>query len=105
MIDDLLFAVSTPLGFTVRVMRTRWALVTTIKHPAMYGREEDVQNTLRMPDEIRRSRSDDNVLLFYRLERYRRWTCVVVKQLDDEGFLITTYPTDAIKEGEPIWTR
>ncbi len=32
-----------------------------------------------------------------------RWICAVVKRLNGEAFLITTYPTDAIKEGEPIW--
>ena len=65
----------------------------------------DVQDTLRTPDEIRRSRSDPVVYLFYRLERLGRWICAVAKQLNDEGFLITAYPTDAIKEGERIWRK
>jgi len=60
---------------------------------------------LRTPDEIRRSRSDPAVLLFYRLERPGRWICAVAKRLNDEGFPITTYPTDAIKEGERIWSK
>ncbi len=25
--------------------------------------------------------------------------------VDDRGFLITAYPTDAIKEGTPIWPK
>jgi len=29
----------------------------------------------------------------------------VAKRLDSEGFLITAYPTDAIKEGEWIWSK
>jgi len=45
------------------------------------------------------------VLLFYRLERPGRWICAVAKRLNDEGFPITTYPTDAIKEGERIWSK
>ncbi|ADE13477.1 hypothetical protein Nhal_0277 [Nitrosococcus halophilus Nc 4] len=71
----------------------------------MRGREVDVQHVLQVPDEIRRSRSDPAVFLFYRLERPGRWLCAVVKRLNGEGFLITTYPTDAIKEGEQIWSR
>lgn len=30
---------------------------------------------------------------------------VISKEEDDSGFLITAYPTDAIKAGETIWTR
>ena len=29
----------------------------------------------------------------------------VAKRLNGEGFLITAYPTDAIKEGEQIWVK
>ncbi len=50
--SDLLFDVLTPLGFRVRVTRTYWELIITVKHP-----------------------------------------------------LITTYPTDAIKEGVRIWHK
>ncbi|MGI9175967.1 MAG: DUF4258 domain-containing protein [Rhodothermales bacterium] len=103
--DDLLFDVPTPLGFTVRVTRAYWALITTVKHPVMAGRVADVQETLARPDEVRRSRSDRAVYLFYRRERAGRWTCAVARRLNGDGFLITTYPTDAIKEGERIWPR
>lgn len=105
MAEDTLFEIPTPLGFNVRVTHTYWELIVTIKHPIMCGCEADVQEVLRAPDEIRRSRSDPAVLLFYRLERPGRWLCTVTKRLDDEGFLITAYPTDAIKEGEQIWKK
>jgi hypothetical protein len=105
MADDLFFEVDTPLGFSVRVTQSYWELIVTIKHPVMLGREADVQDTLREPDEIRRSRNDPTVHLFYRIERPKRWICAVAKRLDGEGFLITTFPTDAIKEGERIWSK
>jgi hypothetical protein len=76
-----------------------------IKHPVMRGREADVQDTLRMPNEIRGSRSDPAVYLFYREADPNRWICAVVKRLDGEGFLVTTYPTDAVKEGNRVWSR
>ncbi len=31
--------------------------------------------------------------------------CVVVKHLEQEGFLITAFPTKGMKEGETIWTK
>lgn len=103
--DDLLFEILTPLGFRVRVTRTYWELIITVKHPVMAGHENDVRDTLENPSEIRQSRSDLAVYLFYKPKRIGRWVCAVAKRLDGEGFLITAYPTDAIKEGERVWPK
>lgn len=100
---ELAFEALTPLGFTVRCSTAWWEHVTTVKHPVMQGRAEDVAETLRAPSEVRRSRRDGAVHLFYRPEGPARWTCVVVRREDGTGFLITTYPTDAIKEGDHVW--
>lgn len=102
---DILFEARTPLGFTVRVTRDYWKIITTVKHPVMAGCEAEVQATLESPEEIRRSKSDADVYLFYRSRRHRRWVCAVSKQEGETGFLITAYPTDAIKEGERIWPK
>ena len=101
----LLFDVLTPLGFRVRVTVERWQLITTVKHPVMAGRDAVVKSTLENPDQIRQSRSNPHVLLFYRAEGSSRWVCAVARQADDQGFLITAYPTDAIKEGTPLWPK
>jgi len=69
----------------------------------MAGREALVKSVLETPDEIRQSRSDPQVLLFYKGEAPKRWTCAVAKRAEDNAFLITTYPTDAVKEGIRIW--
>jgi hypothetical protein len=103
--SDILFEVSTPFSFRVRVIRTYWEFIVTVKHPVMRERATAVQDVLQSPDEVRQSRSDPAVFLFYRAEIPGRWLCAVVKRLNAEGFLITTYPTDAIKEGERIWSR
>ena len=102
---DLFFEVMTPLGFRVRVTHAYWELIVTIKHPVMAGREEDVKKTLEQPDEICQSKSDQTVYLFYKAEREKRRICAVSKQTGEEGFLITAYPTDGIKEGVPIWHK
>ena len=101
-----LFEVETRLGFRVRLSAIRWQLIVTMKHPVMRGRETAVEDALREPDEIRQSKTDLSVYLFYKLELPLRWICAVAKRVDDrDGFLITTYPTDAIKEGTRIWTK
>jgi len=102
---DVLFEVMTPLGFRVRVTHGYWDLIVSVKHPVMAGREDDVRNALENPDEIRQSKSDEDVYLFYKAEREKRWICAVSRQTGDTGFLITTYPTDAIKEGVQIWHK
>ena len=73
--------------------------------PAMKGREFEVKSALESPDEVRQSKSDVSVLLFYKTEALKRWVCAVTKRSDEEGFLITAYPTDAIKEGTKIWPK
>ena len=102
---DLLFEAQTPLDFSVRVTRSYWKLIVTVKHPVMAGKESEVQEALENPEEIRLSRRDPSVYLFYKPESIRRWVCAVTKQMDGEAFLITTYPTDAIKEGVRVWPR
>jgi len=104
--DVPLLTVATRLGFTVRVTRRQWQKIVSEKHPVMAGREDDVRRVLSDPEEIRQSKSDPTVFLFYAGERPGRWLSAVVKKADnDDGFLITAYPTDAIKEGERRWTK
>jgi hypothetical protein len=67
-------------------------ITATEKHPALVGREAEARDTLSDPDEIRRSRKDSRVLLFYRGHK-PRWICAVVRRDDGAGFLIT------------VWTR
>ena len=102
---DVLFEVRTPLEFSVRVTRARWELIATTTHPVMAGRESSVRLALESPDEIRQSRSDPDVLLFYKAEEARRWVCAVTKHAREEALLVTAYPTDAIKEGVRVWPK
>ena len=40
--SDVLFDVITPLGFHVRVMRSYWNTLVSVKHPVMAGHEKDL---------------------------------------------------------------
>jgi hypothetical protein len=103
--DDLFFEAQTPLGFIVRVASERWTMIVTAKHPVMAGRQHLVRAALESPEQVRQSRIDPQVLLFYKAEATKRWTCAVAKQAAERAFLITAYPTDAIKEGVRIWPK
>ncbi len=78
--------------------------IVNSKHPVLAGRAKDIEDTLREPDQVRRSRKDPAVFLFDR-GGPSRWLCAVTRRQNCSGFLITAYLTDAIKVGEQLWTK
>jgi hypothetical protein len=104
--DETLFSVATVLGITVRITKNQWGRIVSVKHPVLAGKEDDVRLVLSDPEEVRQSKDDPEVFLFYRLHGPGRWLCAVAKKVDnDDGFLITAYPTATIKVGERRWTK
>lgn len=102
---DALFEVRTPLGVLVRTTEGYWREIVENKHPVMAGKLGLVERALEDPEEVRRSRSDPHVFLHYQKEQGTPyWVCAVVKHLNGEGFIITAYRTDRIKEGDRVWT-
>jgi len=98
---EVMFSVPTSLGFSVRTTREYWTLILR-KHPEVAGKEDEVRRCLQDPEQVRRSKQDRAVYLFYRaLVPYH--LVVVVRRLNGDGFIITSYITDKVKEGEPIW--
>ena len=97
----ILFSIVTPLGFTVRTTESYWTLIQS-KHPEITGMLGLIKDILKMPDFVTQSKIDKDVFLFYRkINNY--WLCSITKCLGIEGFLITTYITDKIKEGKKVW--
>jgi hypothetical protein len=73
----------------------------------MMGLERTIQQTLEVPEAVRRSTSDPvRVRLYYR--RFGgpvvkdRYICVVVKLQGDDAFVLTAYITDSVKRGDPV---
>jgi|SRR3989338_6244833 len=100
----ILFEVKTKAGILVATTQAYWSLITHMKHPTLKGKEKEVKRALCDPDEIRISKKDRAVLLFYRkIEKH--YLCVVVKFLKKRGFIVTAYFTDKIKEGQLKWKR
>ncbi len=70
----------------------------------MRGKKDLVKDALKHPQEVRQSKTDPNVYLYYRREPETPYhVCVVVKHLNGGGFIVTTYRTDRIQEGERRW--
>ncbi len=62
---EVLFDVMTPLGFRVHCYQAYWQEKILASHPIMEGRVEDVKQALMTPDEVRTSRTDEAVYLFF----------------------------------------
>jgi len=102
--QNIHFEVKSKLGILVDTTKIYWDVITHTKHPTLRGRESDVKRVLSEPDEIRSSKKDKSVLLFYR-KFDNRYLCVVVRFFKKRGFIITAYWTKKIKEGELKWRR
>ncbi|MCG6550802.1 MAG: hypothetical protein L7F77_00635 [Candidatus Magnetominusculus sp. LBB02] len=98
------FAIDAKSGRTIRTTYSHWDLITKIKHPEIADKEAEVLKCLLNPIEIRRSSEDSDVHLYY-LPLLRHYICVVARHLNGDGFIITAYITDKIKEGETIWKQ
>ncbi len=92
-------------GRSVRLTDERVAHI--LQHQEMTDMAQEVERVLQFPTEVRISRSDESVRLFY--EFYAKtmvggkWLCVVVKYGAENAFVVTAYLTDRLKAGDTIW--
>ena len=94
-------------GRRVRLSAERRAHI--LGHPEMTGMIGGVTETLRSPEWVVRSSSDERVRLYYRTYFGTavgdKYLCVVVKLDARDAFVVTAYLTDAVKKGERLWPR
>jgi hypothetical protein len=89
----------------VRLTEERFAHI--LIHPEMVEMELTITDTLKNPQLVRKSQSDDSVELLYRFYTQLiigdKWLCIVVKYLLNDAFIITAYFTDKPKKGDDLW--
>jgi len=70
--------------------------------------EQMLEQTLRDPERVVQSKSDETARLYYRYQigtLFRdKWLCVVIKYTNDP-FVLTAYLTDAVKKGQELWRK
>lgn len=80
-----------------------------LAHPEMETMETAIASTLSDPEIVRKSKTDASVYLYYCYHEEtkvgNKWLCVVVKQLENDAFIITAYLTDKLKTGEQQWPK
>lgn len=103
-LPEIYFEVQSCLGRRIRTSANHWKFITGRKHPNVEGKEVSVQDTLRSAECVRISQDDPDVLLYYK--RYGKYyLCVVCRHLNGEGYIITIYFTDRLKEGHELWQK
>lgn len=103
--EDILFQVNTPLGVAIRTTTKYWQIIVEHKHPSVAKHKKDVKDALRNPDEVRKSKKDVRVHLYYK-NIGNIYVCAVADHINErEGYIITAYLTDRIKEGEKIYEK
>lgn len=98
------------VDYTGNVIRLTDERLAHIKeHPEMFVHADKINETLINPDAVVKSRSDDEVNLYYKhylgLSIGDKYLCVVVKFKQDDAFVITAYFTDSIKKGDVLWKK
>lgn len=102
--SEIYFEIVSRLNKKIRITKSYWNLIVTMKHPKMKGKEQLVKDALTDPNEIRQSLRDPSVHLYYKVHG-KYFVSVVCKHLNDDGHIITAYITDRIKEGVAIWKK
>jgi hypothetical protein len=94
-------------GRAVRITDERLAHI--LEHEEMAEMEGELERVVKRPAEVRLSRSDENVRLFYEYYAHTqmggKWLCIVVKYLPNDAFVITAYLTDTVKAGDVVWPK
>ena len=92
-------------GKTIRFSEERIRHIE--EHFEMKHFEEHIRETLLTPKAVIRSNRDHDASLYYRYYMGTRvgdkWLCIVVKDDEDDSFVLTAYFTNKIKKGEIVW--
>ncbi len=91
----------TTIGVSVELTSERRKHILS-KHPELLGHVSKIKKVLSNPDEIRVSKLDNQVLLFYKyFDKILEGKHIVVTiKTNERSFVLTVYITDKIKAGE-----
>ena len=80
-----------------------------LEHPEMIDEMDKITDTLIDPDYVIQSKSDNDVILFnkfYIMKQFGgKFLCVVVKYLENDAFIITSYIAKNLPKGDILWQK
>ncbi|OQY68259.1 hypothetical protein B6D29_01045 [Microgenomates bacterium UTCPR1] len=104
-LTNILFEAKDIFGKNIRTTKDYWNKIFLIKHKELKVSQSEVIKLLQNPDEVRKSVQDPFIYLFYK-NLDKKYLVVVVKYLNNHGFVVTIYKTSKLKrKGEKIWPK
>ena len=101
---EVLFEITDIFGRKIRTTKDYWLKIKTLKHRELRYGIREVKKTLIDPDEVRRSVTDETILLYTKKVTKYDILIVAVKILNNDGFLVTVYQTKEYgKKGKILW--
>jgi len=98
--SENVFEVVDKSGRKIRLTKKQWSH-TLRKHPSLSDYLEEIKETLQNPIAITYSDADKDVRFYYRYYKHlpspHKYLLVIVKYLNGEGFIISTYFEKTIK--------
>ena len=97
---DSIFEVLDKTGRRIKLTKKQWKHITFPSSPHSYMNNylEEIKQTLINPDKIISSVYDDNKTSYYKYHKdKKRFIRIIVKYLNGEGYIITTYFVKHIK--------
>lgn len=90
----------------IELTEERWQHISK-EHPEVVQYKERIHETLYLPDYVKQSKRDAEVLLYYKfygdIFEGKHFLVAVKKGL--RSFVLTCYITDIIKKGETLWEK
>lgn len=100
---DVLFEITDIFGLSIRTTNAYWQKITKEKHRELHVDITNVIAALQKPDEVYKSVQDDFINIYYK-QMNENFLVVVVKFVNECGFVITCYQTSKTKrKGEQLW--
>lgn len=94
-------------GKAIRLTNERLAHI--LERPEMQGMEDRIEQTVRSPEKVLESLSDPQARLYYRLylgtQVGDKHLCVVVKEAENDAFVLTAYLMTRPAGGRQLWPK
>jgi len=94
-------------GKIIRLTEVQWLHVVFF-HPEIEGEQKRMREVLENPEVVVRGATEDTKIYykFYPSTPVAsKYLAVVVKVLDREGFIVTSYFTERVRRGEVLWRK
>jgi len=104
---SVLFEVKSYDGRRIRLTEVQWLHIVFF-HPEVEGEQNRIKSVLKKPEVVVEGATSDTKVC-YRMFRVtpvsRKYLAVVIKVLDGEGFIMTSYFTERIRRGKVLWKK